>query len=171
MPPRERMKSEPAIVPTGNSIVTSASSKASPPYTSRTRRGKTTRYGPMKKTPTAVTSASGQRSSGVRATIGSPLVSSRSAGSRGPLRGRGGAAGTRIVARAPAARSAAWTPSIGALPIRRAAPAERAPRPWAPNCTAVMPVTARIRSAPATRDSSVSRAGITNACTLPMQRP
>ena len=125
----------------------------------------------MKNTPTQDARTRGQRSSGVRATTGSPAVSSRSAERRGPSRGGGGAAGTCAVAKAPATSTADWTSSMGALPIARAAPALSAPSAWAPNCTAVIPVTARIMSAPATCESSVSRAGMTKACTVPMARP
>jgi hypothetical protein len=58
-----------------------------------------------------------------------------------------------------------------ALPRALAAPAASAPRACEPNCTAVIPVTARIMSAPATRESSVSRAGMTKDCTVPIESP
>ncbi|MCZ7619143.1 MAG: hypothetical protein M5U32_12850 [Myxococcota bacterium] len=125
----------------------------------------------MKNSPTAATSSTGARNCGDRATNARPSRTSRHAVGRGSLGTAGATAGTPRTANDPARNTAASTPSIGTVPSQRAAAAAAVPSACAPNCTAVIVVTACIRSGPATRESSASRAGITKADTVPRHRP
>lgn len=75
------------------------------------------------------------------------------------------------MAQAPRPITAAWTPSMSGEPTQRAAPAASVPMAWEPNWAMVAPVTARITSSPATRESRLSRAGIEKAMMVPMHSP